>query len=79
MQRSHSFEWVSFDPDIEKTLRVIRAAKKAKIEAMAEQNNQQRTIRDYFKPVVTNNYFGIASQTIIANYFELKLALISMV
>ena len=36
-------------------------------------------MRDYFKPVVNDNYFGIRRQPINANNFELKLAPINMV
>ena len=79
MRRSHSLELVPYDPKIEKTLRAIRVAKKFETHAMAKQKNQQRTIRDYFKPVINDNYSGIARQTINVNNFELKPAWISMV
>ena len=46
---------------------------------MAEQNNQQREIRDYFKPMINDNYSSIARQSVNANNFELNLALINMV
>ena len=48
---------------------------------MAEDNNnnQRRTLRDYFWPVVNDNYSGICRHAINANNFELKLALINMV
>ncbi|KAI3448699.1 hypothetical protein Pfo_005364 [Paulownia fortunei] len=39
----------------------------------------QRAIRDYFQPTMNQNYSGIARQSINANNFELKPALISMV
>ncbi|KAF5477447.1 hypothetical protein F2P56_004087 [Juglans regia] len=38
-----------------------------------------RTLKDYVRPVVNDNYSGIRRQTINANNFELKPALISMV
>ena len=43
------------------------------------ENQEQRILRDYFRPVVADNYSGIRCQTINANNFELKLALINMV
>ena len=54
---------------------------------MAEQNNQnqnrndqeQQALRDYFRPVVNDNYYGIHRQPINANNFELKPTLIKMV
>lgn len=45
---------------------------------MANKTNQ-RVIRDYFKHVVNETYLRIVCQTILANNFELKLALINMV
>ena len=44
-----------------------------------EQNAQPRTLKDYVWPVVNENNSGIRRQTINANNFELKPALISMV
>lgn len=47
-----------------------------KLEAMAEQvaneNNQQRAIREYIGPVVNDHYSSIARLTMLANNFELK-------
>ncbi|KAJ4724829.1 putative Transposable element protein [Melia azedarach] len=40
---------------------------------------QLRTLQDYFRPVVNGNYLRILQQTINANNFELKPALINMV
>lgn len=44
---------------------------------MVEENNQ-KAIRDYFMPVVSENYSEIACQIVLANNFKLKLALINM-
>ena len=44
-----------------------------------EQNAQPRTLKDYVRPIVNDNYSGVRCQTINANNFELKPALISMV
>ena len=54
---------------------------------MAEEGNQnqggenqtQRPLRDYFRPVVADNYLDIRRQAINANNFELKPTLINMV
>ncbi|KAJ4723330.1 hypothetical protein OWV82_006714 [Melia azedarach] len=40
---------------------------------------QLRALRDYFQPVVNDNYLGIYWQAINANDFELKLVLINMI
>ncbi|XP_024019991.1 uncharacterized protein LOC112091203 [Morus notabilis] len=42
-------------------------------------NEQQRAIRDYFKPPIQEHYSGIRRQTINAKNLELKPSLISMV
>ena len=41
--------------------------------------NKPRTLRDYLRPVVYENYSGIRRQAINANNFELKPGLIAMV
>ena len=43
------------------------------------ENQAQQALRDYFSPVVADNYLGIHRQAINANNFELKPALINMV
>ena len=45
----------------------------------AQNQNEPRTLRDYLRPVVNENYSGIRRQTINANNFELKPGLIGMV
>ena len=34
------------------------------------ENQKQRALRDYFRPVITDNYLGIKRQTINANNFD---------
>ncbi|KAG7951308.1 hypothetical protein I3843_12G001500 [Carya illinoinensis] len=48
---------------------------------MAEEERETlpRPLKDYVRPVVNGNYSSIMRQTINANNFELKPALISMV
>ncbi|XP_022852858.1 uncharacterized protein LOC111374418 [Olea europaea var. sylvestris] len=43
------------------------------------QNGQQQAISDYIRPVVNENYSGIARPAIAANNVELKLGLVHMV
>ena len=43
------------------------------------ENQAQRALRDYFRPVVADNYLVIHRQAINANKFELKPTLINMV
>ena len=78
MRCSRTRNIIPFDPEIERTL---RSQRKKKVLAMAEgeQNAQPRTLKDYVWPVVNENNSGIRRQTINANNFELKPALISMV
>ena len=42
-------------------------------------NQEQWALRDYFRPVITDNYLGIKRQSINANNFEPKPALINLV
>ena len=87
MRRAHSLELLSFDSEIEHTCRrLTQQRRQQRAQIMAEEaKNQQvnpqqaRALRDYFKPVVNENYSGIRRQTINANNFELKPALINMV
>ena len=69
---------IPFDPEIERT---FRSQRKKKVLAMAdgEHNAQPCILKDYVRPIVNDNYLGVRRQTINANNFELKLALISMV
>ena len=43
------------------------------------ENQEQRALKDYFRPVVADNYLGIRRQAIDTNNFELKPTLINMV
>ena len=78
MRRSRTRNIIPFDPEIEKTL---RSQRKKKVLAMAEgeQNAQPRTLKDYVRLAINENNSGIRRQTINANNFDLKPALISMV
>ena len=78
MRRARTQNIIPFDPKIERT---FRSQRKKKVQAMAdgEQNAQPRTLKDYVQPIVNENYLGVRRQTINANNFKLKPALISMV
>lgn len=78
MRRGRTRDILPFDLEIERT---FRAQRKKKILAMAngQPEEQPRTLRDYVRPVMNDNFSGIRRQTINANNFELKPALISMV
>ncbi|XP_075486237.1 uncharacterized protein LOC142525833 [Primulina tabacum] len=86
MRRLQSPDLLIFDPQIERTARRLRKAKREEILAMAENRENDRhmppeaiPIRDHFRPVINAHYSGIARGTINANDFELKPALINMV
>ncbi|XP_073041879.1 uncharacterized protein [Primulina eburnea] len=74
-----------FDPEIERTARRLKNARREEIKEMAENRDHQNElprevpIREHFRPVINAHYSGIARGTIAANNFELKPALINMV
>ncbi|XP_073017834.1 uncharacterized protein [Primulina eburnea] len=74
-----------FDPEIERTARRLRKARREEIKEMAENRDHQNElprevpIREHFRPVINAHYSGIARGTIAANNFELKPVLINMV
>ncbi|KAF5458895.1 hypothetical protein F2P56_022888 [Juglans regia] len=78
MRRARARDITPFDPEIERTL---RSQRNKKVLAMADGQHdvQSRTLKDYVCPVVNDNYSSIRCQTINANNFELKPALIRMV
>ena len=77
MCRAKTRNIIPFDSEIERT---FRSQRKKKVLAMADgEHAQPRTLKDYVRPIVNDNYSGVRRQTINANNFELKPALISMV
>ncbi|XP_073035330.1 uncharacterized protein [Primulina eburnea] len=79
MLRSHSPDLLIFDPEIERTARRLRKARREEIKAMADNRENDRQmppeaipIRDHFRPVINTHYSGIARGNINANNFELK-------
>ena len=85
MCRARSLEFLNLHPEIEWTLQRLRKEKGQRIPTMIDggnqngENQEQWALRDYFRPIVNDNYSGIWRQTINTNNFELKLALINMV
>ena len=91
--RSSRPELLPFNPEIERTCRRNRkerrlrrqmadpnaAHPRVQDEDGAEIDENQRTLKDYFRPILNEHYSGIRRQPINANNFELKPALISMV
>ena len=78
MRRARTRNIIPFDLEIGRTFRSQRK-KKVLVMANGEQNAQPRTLKDYVQPIMNDNYSGVRRQTINANNFELKPALISMV
>ena len=78
MRHARTRNIIPINPKIERT---FRSQRKKKVLAMAdgEQNAQPQTLKDYVRSIVNDNYSGVRCQTINANNFELKPALISMV
>ena len=86
---------VPIDPKINRILRKLSAKKfrmeenhsdrhfYGNSDQHSEQNElprmQESTLGDYWRPIVNENYSGIRRQPIVANNFELKASLISMV
>ena len=89
MHRKPDSELLPLDLEIERTLRKQRQLKSFQAKDMAENQNQNNrdvvpnaqecTLGDYWRPIATENYFGIRRQPIDVNNFEIKLSLISMV
>ena len=75
-------ELISLDLQIERTLRRLRKERRDRIPTIADgvnqnvENQEQGSLRDYSGPVNNDNYSKIRCQTINANKFELKTALI---
>ena len=79
MRRYKSLERIPLDPKIDRTYLALRRERQARAQNMADPQQNQRTMKDYFKPAIMGDYSGIQRLPINANNFELKLALIHMV
>jgi len=80
MQKSSLFE---FDPEIERIFHKLKRQRALLIESefsMAGRDEEQRrTLRDYVTPGAHSQTPGITIPPVMANNFELKPVLISMV
>ena len=94
MHRRSEVELFPLDIEIEKTLRNLKNVREVEKAAMVEQREinqnipiaatggpqqRQRTMEDFWRPVIREEYSTIRKPPIKANNFELKPALITMV
>ena len=85
MRRARKLIFLNLDLEIERTLRRLRKERRERVPIMTDggnqnrENQEQQALRDYFRPVVNDNYSRIQHQTINTNNFELKLTLINIV
>ena len=93
MHRKPEAELLPLETELERTLRNLKKVRKDETVVMVEQREiqqnipvmvvdrpqGQRTMEDFWRPVIRDDYFAVRQLVIEANNFELKLALITMV
>ena len=93
MHRKPKAELLPLDTELEMTLRNLKKVRSAESTVMAEQQEthqnilalaierpqRQRTMEDFWRLVITDEYFAMRQPAIEANNFKLKQALITMV
>ena len=93
MLRKQGAELLPLDTEIERTLRGLRKVKSAEIVEMADERvtqavnqkfaaevpQERDTMKDFWRPVIQDEYSAMRQPAIDANNFELKPALITMV
>ena len=94
MHRKPKAEFLPLDTESEKTLRNLKKVqsvelaviakqreiqKNTQAEATVERPQRQRTIEDFWRLVIRDEYSTVRQPSIEANNFELKPALITMV
>ena len=93
MHRKLELELLPLDTELEMTLRNLKKVRFAEAVVMAKKREiqqhipteavdrpqGQRTMEDFRKPIIRDDYSAVRQPTIEANNFELKLALITMV
>ena len=95
MHRKPEAELLPLDTKIERTLRNLKKVRAVEKVVMAEQRDvnqkipiveatggpqqRQRTMEDFWRPVIREEYSAVRTPLIEANNFELKIALITMV
>ena len=93
MHKRLEAELLPLNTELERTLRNLKKVKVAETSVMAEQEEtnknepivvaerpqRQRTMEDFWRPIIMDEYSAVRQPSIEANNFELKLALITMV
>ena len=93
MHRKPEAEMLPLDTELERTLRNLKKVRFAEAVVMVEQRETQqnipvvavnrpqgqRTMEEFWRPVIRDDYSIVRQPTIEANNFELKPALITMV
>ena len=94
MPRRSTSELLPFDPEIKRTLLKLKKVKADNIEMEGQHSDRYNVVHSYhnemlamkelilgdcWRPTINENYSGIQHQSIDANKFKLKLALISIV
>ena len=94
MHRRIGVDLLSLDIELEKTLRNLKKERVAEASVMAEQREtnqnisavaidrpqqRQRTMEDFGRPIIREEYSTVRQPPIEANNFKLKPALITMV
>ena len=93
MHRKPEVELLPLDTELERTLRNLKKVSFAEVVVMVEQREiqhnipvvavdrpqGQRTMEDFWRPVIRDDYSVVRQPAIEANNFELKPALITMV
>ena len=94
LHRRPEAELLPLDIKLERTLRKLKKVRIAEAVAMAEQKGtdqliptepiakrpqKQRTLEDFWRPIIINEYSVVRQPPMQANNFELKPALITMV
>ena len=86
-------DMISADTELERTLKRLRKPKRAENAAMVDERHDQTTeqrtttrrphitdtMKDFWRPIIQEEYSAIRQPTVDANNFELKPALITMV
>ena len=93
IHRKWDSDLIPADTELERTLRSLRKTKRAENVAMADKRHDQieeqrttarrppitDTMKDFWRPIIQEEYSAIRQPTVDSNNFELKPALITMV
>ncbi|KAI5654389.1 hypothetical protein M9H77_31576 [Catharanthus roseus] len=78
-RRSISVDLKEFDPEIERTLKALRAQGKITNTCEVKMAENPRALREYFTPNTYNSPIGNRLPEIEANHFEIKASTIQMI